>query len=43
MLEKSNFEVLQIKPNGGKWLAITQLNLNILYSSFNKKIFQKSY
>jgi ubiquinone/menaquinone biosynthesis C-methylase UbiE len=37
MLEKTGFEVLTILPNGGKWSAIAQLNLNILYSTFKKR------
>lgn len=37
MLEQSGFQVLSILPNGGKWAAIIQLNLNIIYSTFKKK------
>ena len=37
MLEKNKFEVLLIKPNGGKWSAITQMNINMIYSSFGRK------
>ncbi len=39
MLEKQGFEVVQIHPNGGKWAAAFQINLNMIYSSFNKKSF----
>jgi hypothetical protein len=37
MLERNGFEVIAIKANGGKWAAITQMNLNIWYSAFMKK------
>jgi SAM-dependent methyltransferase len=37
MLEKNGFKVLCINSNGGKWAAIAQLNLNILYSTFKRK------
>ena len=30
---KHGFEIVNIKPNGGKWAAIFQLNLNILLST----------
>lgn len=39
MLEKQGFQVVQIKPNGGKWAAVFQINLNMIYSSFKKKTF----
>jgi SAM-dependent methyltransferase len=31
--EKKGFEILEIKSNGGKWAAIFQLNLNVLFST----------
>lgn len=37
MLEKAGFEVLDIKPNGGKWAAVVQLQINIIYSGFTSK------
>lgn len=37
MFEKAGFEVVEIKPNGGKWAAIIQLNLNMVYSTFKRK------
>ena len=37
MFKKHNFEILELKANGGKWAAIFQLNLNIIYSTFVKK------
>jgi 2-polyprenyl-3-methyl-5-hydroxy-6-metoxy-1,4-benzoquinol methylase len=37
MIEKNGFEILELKANGGKWAAIIQMNLNILYSSFKRK------
>lgn len=37
MFKKHNLEILELKPNGGKWAAIFQLNLNIIYSTFSKK------
>lgn len=37
LLEKENFKVICIYANGGKWAAIYQLNLNIIYSVFRKK------
>ena len=36
-LEKKGFEVVYIVPNGGKWAAIVQLNLNIIYSTFKRR------
>ena len=39
MLEQNGFQVISILPNGGKWAAIAQLNLNIIYSAFKKKTF----
>lgn len=37
MMEKNHFDIVLIKPNGGKWAAITQMNINMIYSSFGKK------
>jgi 2-polyprenyl-3-methyl-5-hydroxy-6-metoxy-1,4-benzoquinol methylase len=37
MLKNTGFEILYIKENGGKWAAIFQMNLNIIYSTFSKK------
>jgi ubiquinone/menaquinone biosynthesis C-methylase UbiE len=37
MLEQNGFQVLSVLPNGGKWAAIVQLNLNIIYSTFKKR------
>lgn len=37
MFNKHGFEVLELKANGGKWAAIFQMNLNIIYSTFRKK------
>ncbi|RYE44543.1 MAG: class I SAM-dependent methyltransferase [Sphingobacteriales bacterium] len=39
MFRKHDFEVLELKSNGGKWAAIFQMNLNIIYSTFAKKTF----
>ncbi len=39
IFERHNFKVERIVANGGKWAAIHQLNLNIMYSAFNKKGF----
>jgi SAM-dependent methyltransferase len=33
IFEKNGFEIVTIKPNGGKWAAIMQLWLNVLYST----------
>lgn len=42
MLKEAGFSVVQIKANGGKWAALVQMNINIIYSSFNQKgIFNK--
>ena len=39
---RNNFEVVEIMPNGGKWAAISQMNLNMIYSTFkNKSVFTK--
>jgi SAM-dependent methyltransferase len=37
LLERNGFETIIIKANGGKWAAITQLNLNIWFSAFMNK------
>jgi SAM-dependent methyltransferase len=37
LFEQAGFEVKSIKENGGKWAAIFQLNLNVIYSIFQKK------
>lgn len=37
--ERNNFEVIDIMPSGGKWAAITQMNINMIYSTFRKKHF----
>lgn len=39
MFERNGFEVVYIKANGGKWAAIFQLNINMIYSTFKKKNF----
>jgi SAM-dependent methyltransferase len=39
MLEKHGFDVIYVNPNGGKWAAVFQLNINMIYSSFKKKSF----
>lgn len=42
MFESAGFSVVEIVPNGGKWAAIAQLWLNIVYSTFsNKKWYNK--
>lgn len=41
MFEKAGFQVISIKANGGKWAAIMQMNLNMIYSSFNKNTFAR--
>jgi SAM-dependent methyltransferase len=42
MLQKEGFKIVAIKANGGKWAAICQLNLNMIYSTFRKKgVFRK--
>jgi SAM-dependent methyltransferase len=45
ILERNNFELLELKPTGGKWAAITQMNLNIWYSAFmnGKGLFPKLF
>jgi len=37
MFENSGFEVKLIKENGGKWAAVSQLWLNMIYSTFKSK------
>jgi len=43
MLEKNGFEVLSLKANGGKWAAIFQLQLNMIYSGFRKKTLVRKF
>lgn len=37
MLENHGFELSKLVANGGKWAAVGQMNLNIIYSSFSRK------
>jgi SAM-dependent methyltransferase len=37
MFRKHNFEIIELKANGGKWAALFQMNLNIIYSTFTKR------
>lgn len=37
LCERNNFEMLELIPNGGKWAAIFQMNINMIYSTFKKK------
>ena len=37
LFTRAGFEITPIKANGGKWAAISQLNLNMVYSSFRKR------
>lgn len=37
LCNRNNFEVVEIIPNGGKWAAIFQMNINMIYSTFKKK------
>lgn len=39
LCDRNNFEVIDIIPNGGKWAAIIQMNINMIYSTFKKKHF----
>ena len=39
MLTNNGFDVIDIRANGGKWAAIIQMNINIIYSTFRKKSF----
>ncbi len=39
LFEKEGFQVLHIQANGGKWAATFQMNLNTIYSIFNKNSF----
>ncbi|MFZ4770367.1 MAG: class I SAM-dependent methyltransferase [Ferruginibacter sp.] len=34
---RNNFEVVELMSNGGKWAAIFQMNINMIYSTFRKK------
>ena len=43
LCNRNNFEILELIPNGGKWAAIFQMNINIIYSSLKgKNIFIKA-
>lgn len=33
LFEKNGFEIVEIKPNGGKWAAVFQLWINVLFST----------
>ncbi len=37
LCNRNNFDVLEIIPNGGKWAAIFQMNINIVHSTFKRK------
>jgi SAM-dependent methyltransferase len=37
MIRSAGFDLVYCKSNGGKWAAIFQLNLNVIYSAFKKK------
>ncbi|THU39465.1 class I SAM-dependent methyltransferase [Niastella caeni] len=37
MFEQKGFEVLEITANGGKWAAIFQMNINMVYSTFKTR------
>ncbi|RZL19769.1 MAG: class I SAM-dependent methyltransferase [Pedobacter sp.] len=37
LCDRNNFEVVEILSNGGKWAAIFQMNLNMVYSTFKNK------
>ena len=37
LCQRNQFEVIEILPNGGKWAAISQMNINMIYSTFKKK------
>lgn len=39
LCERNNFEILELLPNGGKWAAIFQMNINMVYSAFKRKDF----
>ncbi len=39
LCKRNNFEVIEIIANGGKWAAIMQMNLNMIYSTFKRKSF----
>lgn len=39
LCDRNNFEVVEILSNGGKWAAIFQMNINMIYSTFKKKNF----
>lgn len=37
LCKRNHFEILELIPNGGKWAAIFQMNINMIYSTFKKK------
>jgi SAM-dependent methyltransferase len=37
ILKRNGFDSIEVKANGGKWAAILQLNLNIIFSTFDNK------
>ncbi len=37
LCKRNDFEIVELLPNGGKWAAIFQMNLNVIYSCFKKK------
>ena len=37
MIQSSGMELAFCKSNGGKWAAIIQMNLNVIYSTFKKR------
>ncbi len=39
LFERHDFVIERIVANGGKWAAIVQMNLNIIYSTFSKRSF----
>ena len=40
MFEKAGFEIEYIKANGGKWAAMFQMMINMIYSTFKFKTFK---
>ncbi len=41
LCDRHGFETIVIKPNGGKWAALMQLHVNIIYSTFRNRTFFK--
>jgi SAM-dependent methyltransferase len=37
LVDRSGFEQIEIIPNGGKWAALGQIRINVLWSLFSKK------